>query len=95
MIAEAKARHPGAAIHLAGHSLGASFAEAYAAHYFQDGSSGADDLAGLILIDGVLGAVPMGEEEHLAAPLTSNPIGAFLRHVAEGSHQPVRRAVAI
>ena len=78
VVDEAGALHPEAAIYLAGHSLGASFAEAYAAHFFQDGTSGADDLSGLILIDGVLGAVPMSQDDHAAqlpglAPYTALP----------------------
>ena len=47
-----------------GHSLGASFAEAYAAWRFEDGTRGADELAGLILVDGVLGGAPITEMEY-------------------------------
>ena len=48
-------------VFLLGHSLGAAFAEAYAAWRFADGSRGVDELAGLVLIDGVLGEAPIDE----------------------------------
>jgi pimeloyl-ACP methyl ester carboxylesterase len=48
-------------VFLVGHSLGASFAELFAAWRFEDGVRGADLLAGVILMDGALGATP-GEE---------------------------------
>lgn len=51
-------------VFLIGHSLGASFAEAYAAWRFADGTRGVDELAGLILIDGVLGDEPLDEQEY-------------------------------
>lgn len=57
-------RHPQARIYLAGHSLGASFAEAYAGFELEGGQRGAAGLSGLILLDGVLGAEPITEEEH-------------------------------
>ncbi len=53
---------------LLGHSLGASFAEAYAAWRFGDGDAafnGFDELAGIILVDGLLGASPSAEEDYL------------------------------
>lgn len=49
---------------LVGHSMGASFAEAYAAWRFEDGSRGVEELAGIVLIDGVLGGQPLTEEEY-------------------------------
>jgi pimeloyl-ACP methyl ester carboxylesterase len=52
-------------VFLAGHSMGASFAEAYAAWRFEDGTRGVDELAGMILIDGVLGPTPLEETEYL------------------------------
>jgi pimeloyl-ACP methyl ester carboxylesterase len=51
-------------VFLMGHSLGASFAEAYAAWRFADGSRGVDQLAGLVLIDGILSDAPITEEEY-------------------------------
>jgi hypothetical protein len=59
-------------VFLLGHSLGAAFAEAYAAWRFADGSRGVDELAGLILIDGVLGEAPIDE-----AAYRSGPAGVF------------------
>ncbi len=53
---------------LLGHSLGASFAEAYAAWRFGDGDeaiNGFDELAGIILVDGVLGSTPTDETVYL------------------------------
>jgi hypothetical protein len=38
-----------------GHSLGAAFAEAYAGWRFEDGTKGFDDLAGIVLLEGLLG----------------------------------------
>ncbi len=54
-----------ARIVLMGHSLGASFAEVYAAWRFDDGVRGAEQLAGLVLIDGILGDTPLTEDEYL------------------------------
>jgi len=51
-------------VFLLGHSLGASFAEVYAAWRFTNGTRGADQLAGLVLIDGLLGDAPVTEEEY-------------------------------
>ena len=51
---------------LLGHSLGASFAEAYAASRLADGTHGVDELAGLVLIDGVLGDAPISETAYHA-----------------------------
>ena len=53
-----------ARVFLLGHSLGASFTEAYAAWRFDDGSRGVEQLAGLVLIDGALGDTPLSEEEY-------------------------------
>jgi hypothetical protein len=52
-----------ARVFLMGHSLGSIFAEAYAGWRFEDGSRGADELAGLVLIDGVLADAPVTEDE--------------------------------
>lgn len=54
-------------VFLLGHSLGASFTEAYAAWRFGDGDdavSGFEELAGLILVDGALGDSPSTEEAY-------------------------------
>ncbi len=48
-----------------GHSLGASFVEAYAAWKFSDDTQGVDEFAGLILLDGVLNDTPISEDEFL------------------------------
>jgi hypothetical protein len=48
---------------LVGHSMGASFAEAYAAWRFSDGTRGSDELAGVVLIDGALADAPLTEAE--------------------------------
>lgn len=50
-------------VYLMGHSLGGAFTEAYAAWRFDDGRRGVEDLAGLILIDGVLADAPLTEDE--------------------------------
>lgn len=49
---------------LMGHSLGASFAEAYAAWRFADGTRGVEELAGLVFIDGLLGDTPVTQDEY-------------------------------
>ncbi|MEM9070217.1 MAG: hypothetical protein AAGE52_17050 [Myxococcota bacterium] len=54
-----------ARVFLLGHSLGASFTEAYAAWRFEDGTRGVEELAGLILVDGTLGSEPSPEETYL------------------------------
>ncbi|MBX3251428.1 MAG: hypothetical protein KF901_29895 [Myxococcales bacterium] len=71
-----------ARVFLLGHSLGASFTEAYAAWRFDDdGASvrGVDELAGLVLVDGALGGEPTTEEEYLegtsAGPFPSPGLG--------------------
>lgn len=51
-------------VFLLGHSLGASFAESYAAWRFPDGTRGAEELAGIILVDGALGSESITEEEY-------------------------------
>lgn len=50
-----------ARVFLMGHSLGASFAELYAAWRFEDGTRGAEELAGVILVDGLLQPAPIPE----------------------------------
>lgn len=53
-------------VFLLGHSLGGSFAEAYGAWTFEsDARRGAEELAGFILIDGILGTTPSTENEYL------------------------------
>lgn len=52
-------------VFLMGHSLGAFFTEVYAAWRFEDGTRGVEELAGLILVDGILGAAPSTETEYL------------------------------
>ncbi|MFO0692195.1 MAG: hypothetical protein U0230_01435 [Polyangiales bacterium] len=53
-------------VFLLGHSLGGFFAEAYAAHRFEsDGKRGFDELAGLILVDGILADAPTDEASYL------------------------------
>lgn len=49
---------------LAGHSLGASIAEAYAAWRFSDDVRGYDTIAGLALIDGVAGGASVTEQQY-------------------------------
>lgn len=50
-------------VFLMGHSLGAMFAEIYAGWRFEDGTTGAEELAGLILVDGAPLNEPVTEEE--------------------------------
>jgi len=52
-------------VFLMGHSLGGTFAETFAAWRFEDGTRGADLLAGVILIDGAQGEVPAEETAYL------------------------------
>jgi hypothetical protein len=60
-------------VFLLGHSLGGGFAEAFAAWRFSDGTDGTDQLAGLILVDGVLAAQPIAEADwHAGVP--SDPL---------------------
>jgi hypothetical protein len=51
---------------LLGHSLSGSFVEAFAAWRFTDGTRGAEQVAGLVLIDGVLADAPIDEAMYLA-----------------------------
>ncbi|MEZ4252471.1 MAG: hypothetical protein R3B99_30035 [Polyangiales bacterium] len=62
-----------ARVFLLGHSLGASFTEAYASWRFEDDVRGDEELAGLVLVDGALGNVPSTEEEYR----TGSSGGAF------------------
>ena len=48
-------------VFLMGHSLGGSFAETYAAWRFEDGTRGAEELAGVILVDGSQSETPVEE----------------------------------
>lgn len=53
-------------VFLAGHSAGASFAETYAGWRFEDGSRGADELAGLVLVDGAaFGGAAITEDQYV------------------------------
>jgi hypothetical protein len=55
-------------VFLMGHSLGGTFAETYAAWHFADGTRGANELAGVILIDGSqLGASISESAYHMGA----------------------------
>jgi pimeloyl-ACP methyl ester carboxylesterase len=63
VIATVTAADRKARVFLLGHSLGGFFAEAYAAWRFEDDTRGVDELAGLVLIDGVLGEAPVSEDE--------------------------------
>lgn len=51
-------------VFLAGHSFGATIAELYAAWRFDD-KRGADQIAGMIFLDGLMGDEPITEEEFL------------------------------
>lgn len=51
-------------VFLMGHSLGASFTEAYASWRFPDGTRAVNELAGLVLIDGALRGAPITETEY-------------------------------
>lgn len=73
VIAEVPAERRASRVFLLGHSLGASFAEAYAAWRFDDGSFGTDELAGIILVDGSLGGEPI-EESVYREGATGGPI---------------------
>lgn len=53
-------------VFLMGHSIGAVFVEAFSAWRFEDGSRAADELAGVILVDGALRGEPQTEEQYLA-----------------------------
>jgi pimeloyl-ACP methyl ester carboxylesterase len=65
---------------LAGHSLGATIASQYAAWDF-DGAAGHDELAALVLIDGVTGsegdAVTLTQEQYETTGLSAGPAGTF------------------
>lgn len=74
---------------LLGHSLGASFAEAYAAWRFGDGEdafNGYDELAGIILVDGLLGAEPSTETDYLEGQTA----GGFPQPGVEGIRESSR-----
>ena len=53
-------------VFLMGHSLGASFAEAYASWRFADGTRAISELAGVILVDGALRGDAIAETEYFA-----------------------------
>lgn len=63
-----------ARVFLLGHSLGASFTEAYAAWRFDDGTRGVEDLAGLILVDGALGASEVSETDYREGSMSGGVI---------------------
>ncbi len=63
-----------ARVFLMGHSLGASFTEAYAAWRFEDGTRAVDDLAGLILVDGALGGTELSETEYREGGMGGSPV---------------------
>ncbi|MBL0220342.1 MAG: hypothetical protein IPQ07_41545 [Myxococcales bacterium] len=77
---------------LLGHSLGASFAEAYAAWRFSDGVRGFDELAGLVLLDGGLGSEPITqaqyETEGTGSGLMAGPSLAAIRKTTRYSELP-------
>lgn len=64
LIGNVDEEHRRERVFLLGHSLGASFAEAYAAWRFEDGTRGAEELAGIVLVDGALGSESISEEEY-------------------------------
>ncbi len=49
-------------VFLMGHSFGASLVELYGAWRFEDGTRGADELAGMLFMDGLGGSSPISEE---------------------------------
>lgn len=51
-------------VFLLGHSLGGTFAETYAAWRFEDGTTGARELAGVILIDGSQSGAAISETDY-------------------------------
>lgn len=51
-------------VFLMGHSLGGTFAETYAAWRFEDGTRGASELAGLVLVDGSQSGTAISETEY-------------------------------
>lgn len=53
-------------VFLMGHSLGGTFAETYAAWHFADGTRGAQELAGVILIDGSQSGAAISESDYHA-----------------------------
>lgn len=53
-------------VFLLGHSLGGTFAETYAAWHFADGTRGASELAGVVLIDGSQSGAAISEAEYHA-----------------------------
>ena len=61
-------------VFLAGHSLGAAMTEAYAAWRFEDGTLGAEELAGIVLVDGALAATPIDEPEYTGGVMSGVPI---------------------
>lgn len=63
-------------VFLMGHSLGGTFAETYAAWHFADGTRGASELAGVILIDGSQTGAAITESDYHAGTgtgLTASP----------------------
>lgn len=63
-----------ARVFLLGHSLGASFTEAYAAWRFEDGTRGVEELAGLILVDGALGGTEVSEDEYREGGMSGSAV---------------------
>jgi len=65
-----------ARVFLAGHSMGAMFTEAWAAWRFEDGVLGTEQIAGIVLLDGILREEPIDEAAYMdgqADPLTPLP----------------------
>lgn len=63
---------PEARVVLMGHSLGGSMTEAFAAWRFEDGTRGAELLAGIVLVDGAAGTTPITETDY-----TDGSMGPF------------------
>lgn len=73
-------------VFLMGHSLGGSFAEAFASWRFADGTRGAELLAGVILVDGAAGTAPVAETEYLEGTSGGIMPSPGLNGVRGGSH---------
>lgn len=92
IIARIPAEQRQARVFLLGHSLGASFAEAYAAWRFDDGVRGAEELAGIVLIDGALGDTPLSEDDYRNGSqggLFSNPGLTGIRQTTRYTELPL------
>ncbi len=79
-------------VFLMGHSLGGSFAETFAAWRFEDGTRGADLLAGVVLVDGHQSEMPISQDEYqngFGSGLMTSPGTSAIRQTTRFVELPI------